>query len=66
MNNHRLNLACIEVSPLHCIDGERAASPDTFELRRPIDQALLGNIAEGTVQHVEAARRSAPSRPGAP
>ena len=39
----------------HYIDGRRVASDQSFELHSPIDQRLLGRIAEGTAEHVEAA-----------
>ena len=42
-----LEVAGIDVSPLHYIDGRRVASADSFELFSPIDQRPLGRIAEG-------------------
>jgi len=50
-----LDVAGIAVSPDHYIDGRRVASDQSFELHSPIDQRLLGRIAEGTAEHVEAA-----------
>jgi 5-carboxymethyl-2-hydroxymuconic-semialdehyde dehydrogenase len=43
------------VSPDHYIDGRRVASAQTFELRSPIDQRVLGQVSEGLDEHVEAA-----------
>jgi acyl-CoA reductase-like NAD-dependent aldehyde dehydrogenase len=50
-----LDVAGIEVSPDHYIDGRRVASDETFLVASPIDQRLLGRVAEGQAQHVEAA-----------
>ena len=50
-----LDVAGVSVSPDHYIGGERIASSETFELFSPIDQRVLGQISEGTAQHVEAA-----------
>src|SRR5687768_3194768 len=50
-----LDVAGIAVSPDHYIDGRRVPSDQHFELQRPIDQRVLGRIAEGTAEHVEAA-----------
>ncbi|MGJ7490795.1 aldehyde dehydrogenase family protein [Variovorax sp. ZT4R33] len=50
-----LDVAGIAVSPDHYIDGRRVASDQHFELQSPIDQRVLGRIAEGTAEHVEAA-----------
>jgi acyl-CoA reductase-like NAD-dependent aldehyde dehydrogenase len=50
-----LDVAGVAVSPDHYIDGRRVASAESFELFSPIDQRLLGRIAEGTAEHVEAA-----------
>jgi 5-carboxymethyl-2-hydroxymuconic-semialdehyde dehydrogenase len=57
--NPALVIAGSPVSPDHYINGERVASPETFELRSPIDQAVLGRISEGRPEHVEAAIRAA-------
>ena len=54
-----LEVAGVQVSPDHYIDGRRVASAQTFELFSPIDQAALGRIAEGTAEHVDAAIRAA-------
>jgi acyl-CoA reductase-like NAD-dependent aldehyde dehydrogenase len=54
-----LQVQGVAVSPHHYIGGKRVASQETFELYRPIDQALLGQISEGTAEHVEAAIRAA-------
>jgi len=50
-----LRVADVDVSPDHYIDGRRLASPDTFEVHRPIDGVLLGRVANGSPAHVEAA-----------
>jgi 5-carboxymethyl-2-hydroxymuconic-semialdehyde dehydrogenase len=54
-----LQVAGVEVSPDHYIDGRRVASPQTFALHCPIDQRLLGEVAEGIEEQVEAAIRAA-------
>jgi acyl-CoA reductase-like NAD-dependent aldehyde dehydrogenase len=54
-----LQVAGVEVSPDHYIDGRRVASSQTFALHSPIDQRLLGEISEGTEEQVEAAIRAA-------
>jgi 5-carboxymethyl-2-hydroxymuconic-semialdehyde dehydrogenase len=50
-----LDIDGLAVSPDHFIAGERTASPESFELRSPIDQRLLGRISEGGAAHVDAA-----------
>ena len=50
-----LDIAGVAVSPDHYIGGRRVASAHTFELASPIDGRVLGRIAEGTAEHVEAA-----------
>jgi 5-carboxymethyl-2-hydroxymuconic-semialdehyde dehydrogenase len=50
-----LEVAGIEVSPDHYIDGRRVASAQRFELFSPIDQRRLGEVAEGLPAHVEQA-----------
>ena len=57
--NTPIEIAGAMVSPDHFINGQRVASADTFELRSPIDQALLGRISEGKPEHVEAAIQAA-------
>ena len=54
-----LQVAGVEVSPDHYIDGRRVASPQTFALHCPIDQRLLGEVSEGIEEHVETAIRAA-------
>jgi acyl-CoA reductase-like NAD-dependent aldehyde dehydrogenase len=54
-----LKVAGIDVSPDHYIDGRRVAAGETFELFCPIDQRLLGRVAEGTDAQVDAAIRAA-------
>jgi 5-carboxymethyl-2-hydroxymuconic-semialdehyde dehydrogenase len=55
MSSAPLDVDGIAVSPDHYIDGRRLASPETFEDHCPIDGRLLGRIAEGLPEHVEAA-----------
>jgi acyl-CoA reductase-like NAD-dependent aldehyde dehydrogenase len=45
----------IAVSPDHWIGGERVASRETFELRSPIDQRVLGQVSEADAAQVDAA-----------
>jgi acyl-CoA reductase-like NAD-dependent aldehyde dehydrogenase len=59
MASAALQVAGVEVSPDHYISGERVASAETFELSCPIDQRLLGRVAEGTREHVDAAIHAA-------
>jgi 5-carboxymethyl-2-hydroxymuconic-semialdehyde dehydrogenase len=54
-----LDVGGVHVSPDHFIDGRRVASTERFDLFCPIDQKLLGRIAEGTPEHVDAAIRAA-------
>ena len=54
-----LDVAGVEVSPDHYIGGRRVASAETFELCCPIDQRVLGRIAEGMAAHVQAAIEAA-------
>jgi len=49
----------IAVSPDHWIAGERVASRETFELRSPIDQRVLGQVSEASATQVDAAIVSA-------
>lgn len=50
-----LQIQGVEISPDHYIDGRRVPSAETFELFCPIDQRLLGHVAEGLPAHVDAA-----------
>lgn len=50
-----LEIAGISVSPDHYINGQRLSSDRYFDLHSPIDQRLLGRIAEGSDAHVEQA-----------
>jgi len=59
MTTSLLDVAGIKVSPDHYIDGRRVPSATTFELFSPIDQQLLGRIAEGLEDHTEAAVQAA-------
>jgi len=54
-----LQVEGVAVSPHHYIGGKRVASEEMFDLYRPIDQAFLGRISEGTTEHVDAAVRAA-------
>jgi acyl-CoA reductase-like NAD-dependent aldehyde dehydrogenase len=58
----RLPLIQVEdvvVSPSHYIDGIRVDSEHSFELFSPIDQHLLGRVAEGDPAHTERAIEAA-------
>lgn len=55
MTSPLLDVAGVAVSPDHYIDGRRVPSTETFEVRCPIDGSLLGRVAEGLPEHVEAA-----------
>ncbi|TGN98716.1 MULTISPECIES: aldehyde dehydrogenase family protein [unclassified Burkholderia] len=59
MKTSHIEVAGVQVSTDHYIDGRRVASPEQFELASPIDQRVLGSISEGLDEHVEAAIRSA-------
>ena len=60
-----IHVAGIHVSPDHYIDGQRVASTESFELRSPIDQRVLGHISEGSDAQVDmavaAAQRAFPA-----
>lgn len=43
------------VSPLHYINGERIGSTQSFAVFSPIDQRVLGDVALGLPEHVDAA-----------
>lgn len=47
------------ISPDHYIDGQRVPAAETFELFCPIDQRLLGRVAQGDADNVDAAIRAA-------
>lgn len=55
MDTPHLQVAGYTVSPDHYIDGQRVSGNQRFELHCPIDQRLLGSVAEGDDEHVEAA-----------
>jgi 5-carboxymethyl-2-hydroxymuconic-semialdehyde dehydrogenase len=55
MNPQNLNVAGVEVSPCHYINGARVASAKRFELRSPITQEVLGEVCEGSAEQVDAA-----------
>ena len=54
-----VEVAGIAVSPDHYIGGRRVSSSEQFELFSPIDQRLLGRVAEGGPEHVDAAIEAA-------
>jgi acyl-CoA reductase-like NAD-dependent aldehyde dehydrogenase len=47
------------ISPDHFIDGRRVSAEASFELFSPIDQRLLGRVAEGLLDHTDSAIRAA-------
>ena len=53
--NSLLDVAGIAVSPDHYIGGRRVGSSQVFNVHCPIDQRLLGQVAEGGAEHVDAA-----------
>jgi acyl-CoA reductase-like NAD-dependent aldehyde dehydrogenase len=59
MASAALEVAGVAVSPDHYIDGQRVASDRHFDLYSPIDQRLLGQVAEGEADHVEMAIQAA-------
>ncbi len=65
MASAALQVAGVAVSPDHYIDGRRVPSSRHFELFSPIDQRLLGQVAEGLPEHVDeaiaAAQRAFPA-----
>jgi acyl-CoA reductase-like NAD-dependent aldehyde dehydrogenase len=65
MASAALQVAGVAVSPDHYIDGRRVASSRHFDLFSPIDQRVLGQVAEGLPEHVEeaiaAAQRAFPA-----
>jgi acyl-CoA reductase-like NAD-dependent aldehyde dehydrogenase len=54
-----IQISGISISPDHYIDGQRVASSASFEDYCPIDGRLLGHVARGLPEHVEAAIRAA-------
>lgn len=54
-----LDVAGVAVSPDHCIGGQRVSSGQRFDLFCPIDERPLGQVCEGTQEHVDAAIRAA-------
>jgi len=55
MHTETVNVAGIEVSPHHYIDGRRVASSERFAVHCPIDQSELAQISVGLDEHVDAA-----------
>ena len=60
-----LDIAGVAVSPDHYIDGRRVPSAESFELACPIDQRVLGRVAQATDAQVDdavaAAQRAFPA-----
>jgi acyl-CoA reductase-like NAD-dependent aldehyde dehydrogenase len=54
-----MNVAGVEVSPDHYINGERVASAATFTTISPIDGQPLGEVSRAGAQEVDAAARAA-------
>ncbi|MDR6450411.1 5-carboxymethyl-2-hydroxymuconic-semialdehyde dehydrogenase [Paraburkholderia terricola] len=59
MSSAFFEIAGHKISPDHYINGQRVAAAESFELFCPIDQRLLGRVAEGSANHVDAAIRAA-------
>ncbi|MFZ4761177.1 MAG: aldehyde dehydrogenase family protein, partial [Burkholderiaceae bacterium] len=59
MTTPLLDIAGIDVSPDHYIDGRRVPSAETFEVSCPIDGRPLGRVAAGLPEHVEQAIQAA-------
>ncbi|MCY1266541.1 putative aldehyde dehydrogenase [compost metagenome] len=59
MSTEFIDIAGQKVSTDHYIDGQRVSAAESFELFRPIDQELLGRVAEGDADHIDAAIRAA-------
>lgn len=60
--DHRVNIDGVSVSPHHFINGERVASPDTFETRSPMDWGWkLADISRGDAKIAELAVNAAQS-----
>src|SRR5438046_2120376 len=53
--NSQLDVAGVAVSPHHFINAKRVASAQSFELRSPIDQRVLGHVDEAGPDQVDAA-----------
>jgi acyl-CoA reductase-like NAD-dependent aldehyde dehydrogenase len=56
-----LTVAGHVVSALHYINGQRVTSTESFEVFSPIDQRVLGAVALGLPEHVDAAITAAAS-----
>ncbi len=54
-----LQVEGVAVSPDHFIDGQRVAAATRFDVFRPIDQQLLGQVCEGGAEQVEQAIQAA-------
>jgi 5-carboxymethyl-2-hydroxymuconic-semialdehyde dehydrogenase len=59
MNSPLLQVAGIDVSPDHYIDGRRVASAPRFEVFSPIQQQPLGQVCEAGAEQVELALQAA-------
>lgn len=62
--NGRIQIAGVEISPDHYIDGKRVASATTFTVISPIDESVLGEVAAGGQKEIDlavaAAKRAFP------
>jgi acyl-CoA reductase-like NAD-dependent aldehyde dehydrogenase len=54
-----IEIAGVQVSPHHYINGERVGSSKTFEVISPIDRSVLGYVAAGGQKEVDAAVKAA-------
>jgi acyl-CoA reductase-like NAD-dependent aldehyde dehydrogenase len=65
MSEGRVNVAGVEISTQHYIDGRRVASADSFVDRSPVDGSVLAEISAGGAAEadmaVDAARRAFPA-----
>lgn len=55
MSTTTTTVAGVDVSPEHCIGGERVGSADTFADLSPIDESRLAEVARGGPHEVDAA-----------
>ena len=59
MSSRTLEVAGVEVSGDHWINGERVSSKERFDDVSPIDESVLGTIARGTPADADAAVQAA-------
>jgi acyl-CoA reductase-like NAD-dependent aldehyde dehydrogenase len=50
-----IEIAGVQVSPHHYINGERVSSTKTFEVMSPIDMSVLGYVSRGGQAEIDAA-----------